>query len=394
MIELVEKVEQASSPSAARIKVIGVGGAGGNTVNSIIRSGDCSNIEFIAANTDSQALDQSKADHVIQLGTKLTKGLGSGADPEIGRRATEEDIETIAGHLQNADIVFLTAGLGGGTGSGGIPVVARALRERNILSVAVVTKPFDFEGRRRMRVAEETLAQLRKNVDTLIVIPNQKLLAIAEKKLSLIDAFETVNTYMGQFVKSISNIITKPGHINVDFADVQAIMRNMGTAVMGTGRATGENRAEEATMQAISSPLLETQSIAGARGVLLNITGNTSISLHEVSVAAQIIYSQVNEDANIVLGSVIDESMDDSIAVTIIATGFEKGRDQEIIAAEPVKTGFVDQMLMPDAKQPGQQPRTQLAKKLEHLTPDDIEIPALLRRPQSEHQMQSQESSE
>lgn len=377
MIDFIENQPTARKP-IAKIKVIGIGGAGGNTINSMVQSG-FEHIEFIAANTDAQALEMSKAQTIIQLGSKLTKGLGSGANPEIGRRATEEDIETICEAVNDADIVFLTAGLGGGTGSGGIAVIARMLRERNILSVAVVTKPFEFEGKRRMRVAEETLQAIRKTVDTLVVIPNQKLLSLSDSKISLLGAFDMINIYMGQFVKSISTIITRPGHVNVDFADVQAIMRNMGSAVMGTGIASGENRAAEATMHAISSPLLEEQSVRGARGVLINITGNANLGLHEVSAAAQIIYEQADENASIVLGSVIDDSMGDSVSVTIIATGFEPSLEKTAPAQTAQKNPSYE-------AQPARPEQTLQQSKPIELPQDSLEIPAALRKLMQEQQ--------
>jgi cell division protein FtsZ len=307
----------------ARIKVIGVGGAGGNTVNSIIDSG-YQGIECLVANTDSQALDVSKAGIKIQLGAKSTKGLGTGANPELGKRAAQEDLDKIMQVLGNADIVFLTGGMGGGTGSGALPVIAHALREQGILSIAIVTRPFAFEGKRRDKVAQEAIAALKKETDTLLIIPNQKLLDVVGKEVSMIDAFDMINDVLGRSVKGISDIITRSGHINVDFADVRAIMKDMGLAVMGTGQAAGEHRATNATLQAISSPLLENMSIAGAHGVLLNITGGRNLGLHEISQAASIIYEQAHEDANIILGSVIDETMGEDVSVTIIATGFEQ----------------------------------------------------------------------
>jgi len=314
--------------SIASIKVIGVGGAGGNTVNSIIESG-CQGIEFIVANTDAQALELSKAPYKVQIGIKSTKGLGTGANPEVGKRAAEEDLDKILDAIGNADIVFLAAGMGGGTGSGGLPVVARALREKGILSIAIVTKPFVFEGKRRTQVAKDAIEQLKKEVDTLIVIPNQKLLDVVDQNVSMIDAFSMINDVLSQSVRGISDIITKPGHINVDYADVRTIMKDRGLAVMGTGKASGSDRAKEAALQAISSPLLENMSIQGAHGVLLNITGGKDLGLHEISEAASIIYEQAAEDANIILGSVIDESMNDEVIVTIIATGFEPQATQE-----------------------------------------------------------------
>jgi len=319
MIEFEETQE--NSLASASIKVVGIGGAGGNTVNSIVSAG-CNGIECVVANTDAQALSLSKAQHVIHIGVKSTKGLGTGANPDLGKRAAEEDLDKIMQVIGDADIVFLTAGMGGGTGSGALPVVAHALRELGILSIAIVTKPFIFEGKRREMVAQKAIENLRKAVDTLIIIPNQKLLDVVDAKVSMLDAFARINDILGKSVKGISEIITKPGHINVDFADVRTIMKDMGLAVMGTGIAKGENRAQEATLHAISSPLLENMSIQGARGVLLNITGGKSLGLHEISQAASIVYEQAHEDATIILGSVIDESLTDEVTVTIIATGF------------------------------------------------------------------------
>lgn len=325
MIELDETQEVAHA--VATIKVVGVGGAGGNTVNSIVNIG-CSGIECIVANTDAQALSQSKAQHTIHIGVKSTKGLGTGANPDLGKRAAEEDLDKILEAIGEADIVFLTGGMGGGTGSGALPVVAHALRERGILSIAIVTKPFVFEGKRRASVAQQAIENLRKEVDTLIIIPNQKLLDVVDAKATMLDAFARINDILGKSVKGISDIITKPGHINVDFADVRTIMKDSGLAVMGTGIASGEFRAEEATLHAISSPLLENMSIQGARGVLLNITGGKNLGLHEISQAASIVYEQAHEDATIILGSVIDESLTDQVIVTIIATGFAHAEQQ------------------------------------------------------------------
>lgn len=315
----------------ANIKVIGIGGAGGNTVNSIIEAG-CDGFECIVANTDVQALELSKAAHKVQIGLKSTKGLGTGANPEIGERAAQEDLDKIMEVIGDADIVFIAAGMGGGTGSGGAPVVARALKERGILSIAIVTKPFSFEGRRRSSVAEQALEQLRKEVDTLIVIPNQQLLSVVDEKVTMIDAFGMINDVLGQSVRGISDIITKPGHINVDFADVRTIMRDKGMAVMGTGKASGAQRAMKAAQNAISSPLLENVSIKGAHGVLLNITGGKNLGLHEISEAASVIYKQAHDDANIIIGSVIDESLTDEVIVTIIATGC--GQTEPVVAVE------------------------------------------------------------
>ncbi|MBV8661214.1 MAG: cell division protein FtsZ [Candidatus Dependentiae bacterium] len=304
------------------IKVVGIGGAGGNTVNSMIASG-LDHIDFIVANTDSQALYLSSALKKIQLGKKATKGLGSGANPDLGRRATEEDLDKIMEAIGDADIVFLAAGMGGGTGSGGAPVIAKALKERGILSIAVVTKPFGFEGRRRMLVADEALDLLRKEVDTLIVVPNQKLLDVVDRSVSMIESFSMIDELLIHSVKSISDIITQPGHINVDFADLRATMKGMGLAMMGAGCAQGEDRARIAAQQAISSHLIENMDIKKARGILLNITGGVSLTLHEINDAASVIYDESNESAHIILGSVIDPNMGDKVIVSVIATGFE-----------------------------------------------------------------------
>lgn len=328
MIELVEHIMQLGIASPVVIKLLGVGGAGGNTVNSIIKSGYL-NIQCLVINTDLQALTQSEADIKIQIGIKSTKGLGTGANPEVGKRAAEEDLDKVMQEVGDADIVFLAGGMGGGTGSGGLPVIAQALRDKGILVIAIVTKPFVFEGKKRAKAAEEAIERLKKSVDILIIMPNQKLLEVTEKNTSMIDAFSMINNVLGQSIRSICDIITKPGHINVDFADVRAIMKDRGLAVMGTGSASGEGRARAATVTAISSPLLENMSVQGAHAILFNITGGPDLALHEVSEAASVIYEQAHEDATIILGSVIDDSLIDEVIVTIIATGFD---------AQPVHT--------------------------------------------------------
>jgi cell division protein FtsZ len=304
------------------IKVVGIGGAGGNTVNSMIAS-ELQHIDFIVANTDSQALYRSNALKKIQLGKKATKGLGSGANPDLGRRATEEDLDKIMEVIGDADIVFLAAGMGGGTGSGGIPVIAKALKDRGILSIAVVTKPFSFEGKRRMAVAEEALDLLKKEVDTLIIVPNQKLLDVVDRSVSMIESFSMIDELLIHSVKSISDIITQPGHINVDFADLRATMKGMGLAMMGAGCAQGPDRARVAAQQAISSHLIENMDIKKALGILLNITGGVNLTLHEINDAASVIYDESNDSAHIILGSVIDPNMGDKVIVSVIATGFE-----------------------------------------------------------------------
>ncbi len=322
--------------NSAKIKVLGIGGAGGNTVNSIIESG-YQGIEYLVVNTDAQALENSKAPTKIRLGARTAKGLGAGANPEAGKRAAEETLNEIMEQLEDADIVFLTAGMGGGTGSGALPVIARALKERGILSIAVVTRPFNFEGKKRASIADAAIQQLKKEVDTLIVIPNQNLLNVVDASTSMIDAFNMINAVLGQSVKSISDIITKPGHINVDFADVRTIMKDRGLAIMGAARACGNDRALEATLAAISSPLLENMNINGSQSVLLNITGSKNLSLHEISQAASIIYEQADQDAQIILGSVIDESLGDDVLVTVIATGFEEAQHAAAQAEHEIK---------------------------------------------------------
>ncbi|HLW72963.1 MAG TPA: cell division protein FtsZ [Candidatus Babeliales bacterium] len=323
MIEFEQEALQRQK-SMVSIKVIGVGGAGGNAVNSIIESG-CQGIGFVVANTDAQALEFSKAQHKIQIGVKSTKGLGAGANPEIGKRAAEEDLDKVMEAISGADIVFIVGGMGGGTGSGGLPVIARALREKGILSIAIVTRPFLFEGKRRAAVADAAIDRLKNDVDTLIIIPNQKLLEVVDEHVSMIDAFAMINEgVLSQSVRGLSDIITRPGHINVDYADIRTIMKDRGLAVMGTGKASGVGRARAAALQAISSPLLENMSVVGAHGVLCNITGGKGLGLHEISEAASVVYEQAHEDANIIIGSVIDENLHDEVIVTIIATDFER----------------------------------------------------------------------
>ncbi|MFH1254548.1 MAG: cell division protein FtsZ [bacterium] len=324
MIELSIMEDENRYKFGASIKVIGVGGAGSNAVNSMVSSQEFQAVEFMVANTDQQALEQSPTPCKIQLGAKITKGLGAGSNPDLGRRAAEEDLETVSEKIRDTEILFLTAGLGGGTGTGALPVIASAAKELGILTVVVVTKPFLFEGKRRLKYAEETIEQLRGSVDTLIVVPNQRLLEISDPKISMLDAFAKSNEILKQAIKGISDIITKPGHINVDFADVRAIMKEAGMAVMGTGSASGPNRAEEAALAAINSPLIENSSIAGAKGILINITGNVDLGLHEISQATTLISQNASEDANIILGSAIDTNLKDEIVITVIATGFQR----------------------------------------------------------------------
>jgi cell division protein FtsZ len=306
----------------ANIKVIGVGGGGGNAVNRMIASA-LQGVEFWVVNTDLQALNISLAEHRLQIGEKLTKGLGGGAQPAVGAQAAKESKDDIEAALEGADMVFITAGMGGGTGTGAAPVIANIAKEQGALTVAVVTKPFPFEGPIRAKQAEEGLENLRKEVDALIVIPNDKLLQVVERATSLVDSFKIADDVLKQGVQGIADLITIPGLVNLDFADVKTIMANSGSAMMGIGKAEGENRAVEAAEKAISSPLLE-ETINGATGVLLNVSGGESLTLHEVNDVADIIYSAVAQDANILFGSVIDESLGNEIMVTVIATGFNK----------------------------------------------------------------------
>ncbi len=306
----------------ATIKVIGVGGAGNNAVNRMVESG-IRGVEFISVNTDRQALQESKAGAKIQIGEKITRGLGAGANPDIGAQSAEESKSEIAEVLRGADMVFVTAGMGGGTGTGAAPIVAACAKEMGILTIGVVTKPFTFEGKKRLSQAERGIESLKGKVDTLVVIPNDKLLQIIDRKTSIVDAFKMADDVLRQGVQGISDLIAVPGLVNLDFADVKTIMLNTGMAHMGIGRASGENRAEDAAKQAIQSPLLET-SIEGARGVIINITGGSELGLHEVNTAAELVQRSVDPEANIIFGAVIDENMGDEISITVIATGFEQ----------------------------------------------------------------------
>ena len=306
--------------NGAYIKVIGVGGGGGNAINTMIASG-LQGVEFISANTDVQALEATQADIRLQLGANLTRGLGAGANPEIGRKAAQEDRESVMKALEGADMVFITAGMGGGTGTGAAPVIAGMAREKSILTVAVVTKPFTFEGRQRMKQAEAGIHELRDQVDTLIVIPNQRLLEVVDKRTPLREAFRVADDVLRQAVQSISDLILVPGLVNLDFADVRTIMQSQGKAIMGTGIAEGESRAVVAAQRAIESPLLEA-SVHGAQGVLINITGGSDMSLYEVHEASSAVQLAAHPDAQIIFGAVIDEHMGDALRVTVIATGF------------------------------------------------------------------------
>jgi cell division protein FtsZ len=325
--------------SSANIKVFGIGGGGLNAVNNMIRSG-LNGVEFFAANTDAQALASALPTNKIRLGDDVTKGLGAGADPEVGRAAARESIEGIRKALDGADMVFITAGMGGGTGTFGASVVAEVAKSLGCLTVGVVTKPFLFEGKRRMRNAEKGIEELRKHADTLITIPNQRLLSIAGRNTSLLDTFRKADDVLYQAVKGISDLIICEGLVNVDFADVRAVMSEMGMAMMGTGESSGDNRALEAAEKAISSPLLEDISIHGARGVLINVTASPDVTLQEVNEAAELIHSEAHEDANIIWGMVIDPNLEDKVRVTVIATGFgDKATDDTTVTVSPVATG-------------------------------------------------------
>ena len=311
-----------SMVSNAVIKVIGVGGGGGNAVQSMCD--EVTDVEFFVLNTDGQALSKSKVQNVLQIGTNLTKGLGAGANPEVGKRAATEDRAKIEQLLEGADMVFITAGMGGGTGTGGAPVVAEVAKEMGILTIAVVTKPFPFEGPRRMKAAEYGIEELTQHVDSIITVPNEKLLSVLGKGASLLDAFNATNDVLGNAVKGVSELITKPGLINVDFADVRAVMTNMGLAMMGMGEASGENRAREAAEAAISSPLLEDINLDGAKGVIVNVTDGMDMSIGEFEEIGEVIRSFISDDAIVIAGTVIDMDMSDTMKVTVVITGIEK----------------------------------------------------------------------
>jgi cell division protein FtsZ len=358
----------------AVIRVIGVGGGGGNAVNNMIRAG-LGGVQFISANTDSQSLQNNLAEVKLQIGAQQTKGLGAGADPEIGRIAANEDYDNIRDAMEGSDMVFITAGLGGGTGTGAAPVVARiAKQEVGALTVAVVTKPFLFEGKRRMRQAEEGIECLKQEVDTLIVIPNQKLLSL-KKDISFLDAFRKADDVLLQGVRGISDLVTVNGLINLDFADVKTIMQATGIALMGTGSAIGEGRVEEACRMAINSPLLEDVSISGAKGVLINVTGSSNITLSEINDAVSIIQNEAHEDANIIFGAVIDEEMGDGVNVTVIATGF--GKAESLSKTEPVRTCALPVQEEPRKEKP-------VARTVIPGQSQDLNVPSFIRRSQRE----------
>ena len=363
-------IEFVDASGAARIKVVGVGGGGGNAVNTMIAAG-LPGVDFIAANTDSQALKANLAPIKMQLGEKLTRGLGAGGNPEVGKRAAQEDVERLREYLGEADMIFITAGMGGGTGTGAAPIIAKVAKELGSLTVGVVTKPFTFEGKRRMKQADEGMKELKASVDTLIAIPNQRLLSVAGRNSSILETFKKADDVLLQAVRGISDLITVHGLINLDFADVRTIMSEMGMAMMGAAIAQGENRAVEAAQKAISSPLLEEVSIQGARGVLINITGGPDLSLHEVNEAATLIQEEADEEANIIFGAVIDESMGDEVRITVIATGF----GEHVEAGEKPRPG------PRDARAAGAG-EGRPVKRLGLLAEDELDVPTWQRRRQ------------
>jgi cell division protein FtsZ len=392
MIELVESFD-----AGARIKVIGAGGCGGNAVNHMIAAG-LRNVEFVSVNTDAQALAVNTAPLCMQIGALLTKGRGTGGNPEIGRKAALEDEDNLREVLEGAEMVFVTAGMGGGTGTGSAPVIARLARESGALTVGVVTKPFQFEGRKRMGQADDGLRELKNAVDTLITIPNQRLLSIASRTTSLKEAFEKADDVLLQAVRGISELVTVHGLINLDFADVRSIMAEMGMAMMGAARASGENRALEAAQRAISSPLLEDVSIKGARGLLINVTGGSDMSLYEVNEAASLIQEEAHEDANIIFGAVIDEQLSNELHVTVIATGFGEREIERhaaryspagtpvttpILAAptRPIETVHPQPPLIAPPPPPANQPFSKPVRKLGMLVDESVlDIPTYKRR--------------
>ena len=377
----------------AKIKVIGVGGGGNNAVNRMVEA-QLKGVEFIAVNTDKQALYTSKAEHKIQVGEKLTRGLGAGANPEVGKKSAEESKDEILKVLEGEDMVFVTAGMGGGTGTGAAPVVAQLAKEMGILTVGVVTKPFAFEGKVRMKNAEQGIKELKTKVDTLITIPNDRLLQIVQKNTSMLEAFSIADDVLKQGIESISDLIAAPGLINLDFADVQSIMKEKGLAHMGMGKAQGENRAIEAATQAIQSPLLET-SIKGAKGVLLNITGGANLGLFEINEASTLVQESCDSEANIIFGATIKEDLKDDLVITVIATGFEDGQDMELDfnrnSGMNQNQGFQQPNINHNIAREVQRPVMQEPKREEepvakqsaspsYIENDDMEIPTFLRR--------------
>jgi cell division protein FtsZ len=359
----------------AIIKVIGVGGGGSNAVSSMIQS-DIKGVQFIVANTDMQALERARAPIKLQIGSKLTCGRGAGADPEIGRSAALEDAEKITAAIAGADMVFITAGMGGGTGTGAAPVIANLVREAGALAVGVVTKPFSFEGEARKRKAEEGISELKKNVDALIVIPNERLLNLAEKKTTLLESFKLADDVLGQAVKGISDVVMVPGYVNVDFADVKTVMASRGRAVMGTGIGKGENRAVEAAQRAIASPLLEDGSIKGARAVLINITGGNDMGIYELNEASAIIKEEVDPSANIIFGAVINPVMSAEVMVTVIATGFDEEGIRERVKRPVSLKEFMKVVDKPRRKQEA----FDFKKEMLGIDHEDLDRPTFLRR--------------
>lgn len=365
----------------AQIKVVGVGGGGSNAVNRMIEA-SLKGVQFIAINTDKQALYNSRAEYKIQIGEKLTRGLGAGANPEIGSKAAEESRDDVYQALQGADMVFITAGMGGGTGTGAAPIIAEIAKEMGILTVGVVTKPFTFEGKRRMTHAERGIDELRKRVDTLVTIPNDRLLEVVDKRTSIVEAFKIADDVLKQGVQGITDLIAIPGLVNLDFADVKTIMFERGLAHMGVGRASGDNRAVEAAKQAIHSPLLET-TINGAKSVLLNITGGTSLGLLEINEAAEIVAREADEDANIIFGAVIDETIKDEIRITVIATGFEDAVKKPVQESKPEQapvnqaTAEKAEEVIPDPVAAQESANVRSASGNE---PGEFEIPPFLRK--------------
>lgn len=376
-------------PDAARIaklKVIGVGGGGGNAVASMVDSGLINGVEFIAANTDAQVLLQTTVPTKVQIGEKLTKGLGVGGHPEIGTQAAEESIEKIKELLVGSDMVFVTAGMGGGTGTGAAPVIARVAKESGALTVGVVTKPFTFEGTRRMILAEEGIENLRNEVDTLIVIPNQRIMDVVDRKVTLIEAFKVADSVLGQAVGGIAEIITIPGLVNVDFADVKTIMSSAGSALLGVGSGVGENRAQMAARQAVSSPLLDL-SIEGAKGILFNITGGPDLTMFEVDEAARVISSSADPDSNIIFGAVVKNDMSDQVRITVIATGFDENVSRVAQMTQPTPTmhGVVGEVQknqeIPESAMEATEKKEGIIEPIKKDEfGDDFDIPAFLRK--------------
>jgi cell division protein FtsZ len=371
--------ELEEAKDSAKIKVIGLGGGGSNAINRMMEA-RFTGVEFIVANTDVQALRSSPAPVKLQLGARLTMGLGAGADPEVGKNAALEDREQIKKLLDGADMVFVTAGLGGGTGTGSAPIVAATAKEMGILTVAVVTKPFAFEGRRRSQQAEAGLAELRGVVDTLITIPNQRLLAVVDRGTPLVEAFKVADTVLLQAVQGISDLILVPGLINLDFADVRTIMAGMGMALMGAGVGKGEHRALDAAQKAVASPLLDETSIDGARGILINFTGGPDLSLHEVEEAARVVQEAAHEEAHIIFGAVIDPSMQDEVRITVIATGFSERKEGSQPSGKVVDMQRAPRPGAPVPKDWRRRVPAEIRAEGDGPTEEDLDVPAFLRR--------------